>query len=148
MTRSLATIELITAAAIRRYLDSPALDEDISRDAASAVAALAGVLLADDERWSTYSWVDDLLVEAIDRVSDRSIKVVGLLITGDDGRNQWVDPFDGELEVSETGRDLSRYRMRIGDAAVGLATVPYGGRAPRAWPVVEDPAFEFVRPKS
>jgi hypothetical protein len=46
MTRSLATIEPIAAAAIARYLVDPAIDDDAGRDVASAVAGVAGVLLS------------------------------------------------------------------------------------------------------
>jgi hypothetical protein len=49
------------------------------------------------------------------------------MIWGERGKTQqWVEPFSASVRVSDNGEKLLGYQIMCGDAAKGLAKVPYG----------------------
>jgi hypothetical protein len=142
MARTLDQVEPRVAAAIARYLAKDASEAESAQVLGQAVAALIGVLLDGDDRWSQYSWVDDVLPDRVDLDGATGVALSGLVITGDE-HHQWIEPFQATIATSPSGTELTRYEVSVGDAAAGLATVPYGGRRPVEWPDVPAWLFSF-----
>ena len=131
MVRTLHDVEAAVAAALSRYLTEAEPDAERARELNGAVAALMGALLASDERWSPYWWVDDVLPDAIQRDGVRSVSMSGLAITADES-HQWLEPFRAVVALSTSGTELAGHQVSVGDASVGLATVATAAAGP--WP--------------
>jgi hypothetical protein len=109
---------------------------------ASAAAALLETSVIGDDRWSKFLWIDDILVDRMDRIGRDTVRISGLVIIGDE-RRQWVEPFLGTLTASQTDRRLAGYRLRFGDASVGFLKVEYDARRPDSWPDTAEWLFDI-----
>jgi hypothetical protein len=138
---ALVDLEKRLADALRRYL---AATDDLrygsGREVSDILAFLTGALLQDEERWSRYWYVDGLLEDSIDTVSARAIDVRGKLIWGGE-RNQWVEPFWGQISLASERAEAPDYQLHVGDAAVGLGKVAFGTHQRREGPPVTDWIF-------
>lgn len=113
--------------ALRLYL---AATDDLrysrGRELSDILGFLTGALLQENEpSWSRFWYVDGLLEDSIDTVSPREVDVRGKLIWGDE-RNQWIEPFWGQISLASDQADAPDYQLHVGDAGIGLGRVPYG----------------------
>jgi hypothetical protein len=145
-------MDALVGAALSEYLamHEPDIDlvqrTDLERELCSAIAAMIGVLLDGDDRWPPGYWVDDIDMCAIERDGPASVTFVGVAVTGDDLRHQWIEPVSAAVALTTPGSELASYQVLVGDAALGLSTVPYGERRPKVWPDVPGWIFTFRRP--
>ena len=95
----------------------------------SAVAAVAGAQLENDERWPQEWWVDTLLPHVISSDEDVKADVVGLLIMND-GWPWIVEPVSGVAEFASVGDLgpllLERAREAQRDAAASNGPFDHG----------------------
>ena len=144
-------MEALLGAALSEFLAMHGPDVELEqqtnleRELCSAIAGMIGILLEGDNRWPPGHWVDDIDACAIERDRPASVTVSGLAVTGDDLRHQWIEPVTAALALTTTGSELASYQVLVGDAAVGLSTVPYGKRLPKTWPDVPAWIFRFRR---
>ena len=78
-------------------------------------------------------------LDQLDKVGPLSVEASGFAYLLPSGRQ----PFTATLTLDASRRLLARYRIRFGDAAVGLATDPDDEHLRRHWPEVETWLFEF-----
>jgi hypothetical protein len=132
------------AAVLARFLDGSDSDAGLIHELGNTLAALLGVLLGGDERWSSRWWVDDTLSDRVDRLNRDTVETSGVAITADE-RQQWIEPYRAVLQLGPSRDRLASYRVSLGDAETGLAAVPYGGRRPKTWPEPSSWVFTFGR---
>ena len=109
---------------------------------APALAGLFERLLADQEGWSRYWWIDDANPESMEQRAGATVEMAGTLTLGDE-RRQWIQPFHSIFRLDESGTRLDAYRVRLGDTAVAMDAIPFGARRPMHWPEVDAWAFSF-----
>jgi len=117
------------ADALRQYV--AAEDETSRRDRgrrlSNIVAGLTGAHLQDEQSWTRYWWVDDLLEDSIETIAPLTVEIRGDLIWGD-RRHDWTIPFRGRISLVGAADLLASYEFQLGDAATGLQKVAYGNR--------------------
>jgi hypothetical protein len=108
----------------------------------AALARFFEQLLAGDDRWSRYWWIDDAVPERTDRFDDLTVEIEGIFEPGDE-RHQWIQPFWALLRLDSPHTRLAGYRVCLADVTVPIDAVPYGAKRPREWPSVAAWAFTF-----
>jgi len=135
-------VEHLIAHGLSSFLDGSVPDGEPIPMLAAALAALFERLLADQEGWSRYWWIDDANPESMERRARLKVEMAGTLTLGDE-RRQSIQPFLAIFRLDGSRTRLDAYRVRLGDAAGAMDAIPYGARRPKHWPEVDGWAFTF-----
>lgn len=130
---------------MRLWLDEPD-NADALRVLTERLARLVGSLLAGEELWGSYRWVDDVVLDGPPEVRSDTAVFEGILIWGE-GRAQWVEPIAGTISLTADHRAIAAYSVMVCDKARGLKSVPYGAKRPSTWPHAVDWMYEFEWPR-
>jgi hypothetical protein len=110
------------------FRDGGESEQQHLRTVCSTLARLLGRFLQENEKWSVYYWVDDILPISTAVVSG-TLKVQGLMIWGQSKHaQQYVEPFSGSVRLSKTSNGVI-CQMMCGDAAQGIGKVHYAKRS-------------------
>jgi hypothetical protein len=112
------------------------------RTGAAALGRFFEELLANEDGWSQYWWIDEAQPEQTNRVDESTVEMAGISSPGDE-RRQWIQPFKALLRLDGSRSRLAAYRVWLGDAAVAIDPVAYGAKHPSEWPNVTEWSFHF-----
>ena len=111
--------------------DDSSKEQEALRWVCVGLEFLLGELLSASDEWN--GWIDgiqpatDMVPDAIEVVSSVTLRIRGsaLWARGRGSGPFWIEPFLGLVEISVTGDSIVNYDLKFGDAARGLATVPF-----------------------
>jgi hypothetical protein len=130
-------LELKIAGFVRTYIEA-ARSPDLANEPAALRWLCAGLerLLQrrlEGREGSEGWWVDgilpatDMMPDAIKVISAVEVSIRGCAIWSKIARGHfWIDPFFGIVRISDAGDSIGGYKLHFGDAARGLAKVPFG----------------------
>ncbi len=135
---------------IDRYLmgavyDEQAAFDDVAAELSNPLGYLFYRHLADEEDW--FGWaIDDALPSWMEPIDPSTARMTGVawLLTGGDALVHPSQPFEAMISLTAARTALDSYRLRFGDAAIGLGRG--SDRLRRSWPDVDRWLFEFTRP--
>ncbi len=110
--------------------------QEAARHLCAALEFVSNARLKSEEAWSPYAWVDGVLDDSIAPISPSALIVRGKLIWVDDRNEWWLEPFEATVEFQEQ-RAGPTYELRIGDAARGLRSTPFGSFQRREFVVTD-----------
>jgi hypothetical protein len=93
-------------------------------DLCSVIECLVEVHVDGRKGCEAISMVDGVLPATLDISDSARISIVGLVVW--EGRGGWfLDPVATEIELSEDGKSVRKYSLKLGDADSGLGKYPY-----------------------
>lgn len=137
-------LQVLLADSVRSYLNVREGDDDSEaqqlRNVCSVLAELLSRSLAETEKWSPYFWVDGILPACATASGPVEVTVLGHMIWAKLKQTpEWIEPFLGQVLVSEGANEVLAYRLLCADAVRGLGKVRYGTphragqRLPEEW---------------
>jgi hypothetical protein len=101
-------------------------------------------LLADQEGWSPYWWVDDAHVEDYFPLDASSVELWGVFHPADKhSRHYWMSPFRAIVRLNDSREGFADFEVWLGEAGANLNSVAYEDRRPRHWPRVKAWRYHF-----
>jgi hypothetical protein len=124
----LERLEALLVESVRFYVE-PSVSVWSPRDSRPVCSNLQYLLeyfLDDHKVLNRWAYVDGILPDVIDVVSEGEMTVRGTAVWNED-HNCWVDPFFAAVSISSAGL---RYEIRFADVARGLRQHRYGIHGP------------------
>jgi hypothetical protein len=107
------------------------------------LARLYDRLLADEDGWSRFAWIDDAMPSSVQHLAD-GVSAISGLATVVDGDRWSLVPFHATLRVDSAGHFVDAYRLCIGDPTRNVRSVQLGSKPPPDWPELDNWAYTFV----
>lgn len=119
-------------------------DELVSLSA--PLARLYERLLAEEDGWSRFAWIDDAMPSSLKHLID-GVSLSGLATVVDGDRWSLV-PFHATLRVDSAGHFVDAYQLSIGDPTRNVRSVQLGSKPPPEGPGLDHGAYTFVSDES
>jgi hypothetical protein len=126
--------EMKLARAIQAYFIARQADGERSQDVllqpvGAAMERLISHVMTVKRKWGTEDWADGVLFHEFEVSLPRTISLTRGVLIWNSRKACHIDPIWAQLVIRPGGHGLQDYRLKIGNAVLGLGALKYGSRS-------------------